>query len=234
VYINNPVLTREEFYESLVAAFGLPREADRSKAWFVAAFDRMLRERHARGASRPVLVIDEAQSLPPELLEEIRLLANIETDTAKLLLVILTGQPELAERLNDPGLRQLKQRVALRCQLDPLSARETAGYIAGRIRVAGGNPAAIFSREAVLAVDAHARGIPRTISVICGNALLTAFAVGQRPITADIITEVARDFDLARPNAEGPREIRHTPSSVEHSLGLASRLTRWARRQEPA
>jgi len=168
------------------------------------------------------------------LLEEVRLLANIETDTAKLLLVILTGQPELGARLNDPGLRQLKQRVALRCHLEPLDARETAGYIAGRIRVAGGNPAAIFSRDAVLAVNAHGGGIPRTISVICGNALLTAFAAGQRPVTPDIIAGIARDFDLARPYAAPVPDMSNPASPVEQARAFASRWTRWGSRQEPA
>ena len=129
-----------------------------------------------------MLIVDEAQSLPLELLEEIRLLANIETDDQKLLSVIIAGQPELADRLNEQALRQLKQRVALRCELRPLTLHETAGYIAGRIRAAGGVGAQVFTREAVALIHERSHGIPRTISVIADNALLGGFAAGQRPV----------------------------------------------------
>ncbi len=128
-----------------------------------------------------MLIVDEAQSLPQDLLEEIRLLANVETNEEKLLSVIIAGQPELADRLNHESLRQLKQRVALRCQLRPLTLQETAGYIAGRIRAAGAVGAQVFTREAVSLIHEHAHGIPRTVSVIADNALLGGFAAGQRP-----------------------------------------------------
>jgi general secretion pathway protein A len=139
-------------------------------------------------------------------LEEIRLLANIETDVDKLLPVVLVGQPELAERLNDPRLRQLKQRVALRCTLSPLSLKETASYIAGRIEIAGGNPGLVFTREAVAAVYERSLGVPRTISVICDNALLTAFAEEQRPVRRDTVETVCRDFDLLERRTTDRRE----------------------------
>ena len=130
-----------------------------------------------------MLIVDEAQSLPLDLLEEIRLLANIETDDEKLLSVIIAGQPELVGRLNDESLRQLKQRIALRCELRPLTLQETAAYIAGRIRAAGGVGARVFTREAVELIHERSRGIPRTISVIADNALLGGFAAGQRPVS---------------------------------------------------
>lgn len=195
VYLNNPTLTRGEFYAFLAGQFGLPAAAADSKAHFLVEIERELRRRDAIGAT-PVLVIDEAQSLPDELLEEIRLLANIETDTHKLLPLVLAGQPELATRLNQSSLRQLKQRVALRCQLVAMTLPETAAYVASRIRLAGGDPATLLSREAVIAVFEHSHGIPRTISVLCDNALLTAFATGERPVGATTIRTVARDFDL--------------------------------------
>ena len=142
-----------------------------SKTTMLHELERVLRERRAAGETI-ALVIDEAQSLSHELLEEIRLLANIETSTEKLLPVVLAGQPELADRLNEPSLRQLKQRVALRCDLGLLSPTETAGYIAGRLRVAGGDAGQIFTREAVEIVAERSGGIPRTINVICDNALV--------------------------------------------------------------
>ena len=129
----------------------------------------------------PALVVDEAQSLTPALLEEIRLLANIETTTTKLLPLVLAGQPELAERLNDPSLRQLKQRIALRCTIKTFELQETAAYIASRVRVSGGDPVRLFTRDAVVAIHAHSRGIPRTISVLCDNALLNGLALAGIP-----------------------------------------------------
>ena len=143
-----------------------------------------------------VLLVDEAQSLPRDILEEIRLLANIETNERKLLTVILAGQPEVTALLNDPTLRQLKQRIALRCELRPLTLQETAGYLAGRIRAAGGVGAQVFTREAVTLIHERSGGVPRTISVIADNALLTGFAVGQRPVNSATVREVCRDFDL--------------------------------------
>src|SRR5204862_3698782 len=131
--------------------------------------EAVLRERRARGEV-VALVIDEAQSLSAELLEEIRLLANIETPFERLLPVILAGQPELRDRLNEPGLRQLKQRVALRCEIAPFTLQETAAYMAARIKHAGGEAARLFTREAVMLVHDHSRGIPRTVNVVCDNA----------------------------------------------------------------
>ena len=126
VYLSNPMLTRSEFFEFLAWGFGLDAAAETSKTRFLLELTRTLTERQAeRGAS--ALIIDEAQCLPQELLEEIRLLANIETAVDKLLPVVLVGQPEFADRLNEPSLRQLKQRVALRCVLPPLDAAGNGG-----------------------------------------------------------------------------------------------------------
>jgi general secretion pathway protein A len=195
VYLNNPMLTRSEFLEFMATQFHLSSAAAGSKTRLLSEIEQLLRNRRRRGETT-VLMIDEAQSLPADLLEEIRLLANIETDTEKLLPLVLAAQPEMAARLNSPALRQLKQRVALRCRLAPLTLTQTAGYIAGRIRLAGGDPVTLFSHDAVRAIHEHARGIPRTISVICDNALLSGFATKQRPVGSDLVDEVCRDFDL--------------------------------------
>ena len=195
-YLNNPALTRDEFLQFLTKAFRLGAEAAGSKTELLSKLTASLAKSHAQGHVT-ALVVDEAQSLPHELLEEIRLLANIETSTAKLLQVVLVGQPELADRLNNASLRQLKQRVAIRATLRPLDLRATAALIAGRIRVAGGDPSSVFTPGAVELVYRYSQGVARTINVICDNALLSGFAAEQRPVGPAILEEVCRDFDLA-------------------------------------
>jgi general secretion pathway protein A len=195
VYLSNPALTRQEFVEMLARRFHLGQQAAQSKAVLLGDLELVLHERRARGEIT-ALVVDEAQSLSAELLEEIRLLANIETPTQKLLPLVLAGQPELADRLNDAVLRQLKQRVGLRCEVTPFDLAETAAYIASRIRTAGGEAARLFTREAVMLIHEYSRGIPRTISVMCDNALLSGLALDQKPVGRDIVLEVCRDFDL--------------------------------------
>ena len=168
VFIDNPTLSRPEFFETLAARFGLGANAERSKATLLSELESTVRERRSRGETT-ALVVDEAQALPDELLEEIRLLANMETPDAKLLPLVLTGQPEFAERLNQPGLRQLKQRIALRCDLKPLNLQDTAAYIASRIRTAGGNPANIFTREAVMLIYDRTRAASLEPSASCAT-----------------------------------------------------------------
>jgi general secretion pathway protein A len=196
VYLANPTLDRHEFVEYLARGFGLPQEALSSKARLLTELEQVL-VAFRRADTFVALIIDEAQSLPYELMEEVRLLANIESETDKLLPVVLVGQPELADRLNERALRQLKQRVALRCRINPLDLHQTAAYIAHRLTLAGGDPASVFSRESVIAIFERSRGIPRLINVICDNALLSGFALDRRPIGSDLIAEVSDDFDLA-------------------------------------
>jgi general secretion pathway protein A len=195
VHLSNPTLTRDEFIEMLAAKFDLTSQAATSKASLLVELEGVLIARRARGEST-VLIVDEAQSLSPELLEEIRLLANIETNDEKLMSLILAGQPELAARLNTPALRQLKQRIALRCDLKPLALAETAAYLVGRIRAAGGRGAQVFTREAVALIHERSHGLPRTINVIADNALVSGFALGTRPVGRQVVREVCQDFDL--------------------------------------
>jgi general secretion pathway protein A len=196
VYLSNPLLTRSEFFEFLAWGFGLDAGAEASKTRFVLELTRTLLARREAGGTS-ALVIDEAQCLPYELMEEIRLLANIETASDKLLPVVMVGQPELADRLNEPSLRQLKQRVALRCFLPALDAPETVAYISNRVSVAGGNSDQLFTGAAIDTIFEHSRGIPRTVSVICDNALLNGFAADERPVGRETVLEVCRDFDLS-------------------------------------
>jgi general secretion pathway protein A len=195
IHINNPALTRGEFVDILARGFSLSEEAAHSKAALLRELEMVLKETRARGEI-VALVVDEAQALSDELLEEVRLLANIETAEEKLLPLVLAGQPELAARLNETHLRQLKQRVSLRCEIEGLDLSEAAAYIASRIRAAGGEPHRLFSRQAIVLIHERSKGVPRTISVICDNALLSGFATGTHPVTRDIVAEVCRDFDL--------------------------------------
>ena len=202
IVLDNPTLTREEFIEILAARFQLGAAAAGSKAALLEALEAELRARRARDEIT-ALIVDEAQSLSNELLEEVRLLANIETPTEKLLPLVLAGQPELASRLNESALRQLKQRVALRCEVAPLDLGDTAAYIVSRIRTAGGNTTKLFTREAVTLIHEFSRGIPRVINVMCDNALISGFALKRQPVDRDIVAEVCRDFDLTK--AEAPQ-----------------------------
>jgi general secretion pathway protein A len=222
VHLQNPALSRAEFIEMLAARFELGDRPTTSKTALLMEMEALLTTRRARGEAT-VLIIDEAQALPLELLEEIRLLANIETDQQKLLTVILAGQPELADRLNEKSLRQLKQRIALRCELGPLTLQESCGYIAGRIRAAGGVGSQTFTREAVMLIHERAAGIPRTLNVIADNALLNGFAMEQRPVTSKTVLEVCDDLDLRTDASSAPpprAAVRPTPAEPARSNRL--------------
>ncbi|HTV00736.1 MAG TPA: AAA family ATPase [Luteitalea sp.] len=224
--LRNPTMERGEFLQFLAESFGLSERAAASKTVMLGEFEQLLRQRHAKGLLT-ALVIDEAHSLPTELLEEVRLLANIETHDTKLLPLVLLGQPELADRLNDPSLRQLKQRVALRCSLEPLNVRETAAYVAKRIQLAGGDSLQLFTREAIEGVHRGSGGIPRLINVICDNALVGAMAAEVKPVTQSIVREVCLDFDLPvlpAPDAATPQVGAPTPAGAEPTGWHAGRL----------
>jgi general secretion pathway protein A len=229
VSLNNPILTREDFLRTLASRFELSAEASRSKSAFLDELESVLRDRRRRGEIS-VLVVDEAQTLSGELLEEIRLLANIESATDKLLLLVLAGQPEFAARLNDPALRPLKQRVTLRCDIRPFDMAETAAYIASRIATAGGDSFRLFTREAVVAIHECAHGVPRTVNVICDNALLGAFALGRLSVDRSVVMDVVADFDLtpewpaapADPPARQETTVLDAPATTE-STATASR-----------
>lgn len=213
VHLHNPTLSRTEFAELMAIRFGLSEAARRSKAVMLVELEAMLRHRRGNGETT-VLVIDEAQSLPIELLEEVRLLANVETNDEKLLPVIVAGQPELASRLNEPALRQFKQRIALRCALRALTEEETAVYITQRIGVAGGDGAAVFTPDAVALIHERSRGLPRLIGVIADNALLGGYAAAAKPVGRTIVAEVCRDFDLE------PEAVTPPPAPVSRPVLL--------------
>ncbi len=218
VYVKNPKLTRGELFEQIASGFKLPATAMISKPRLLKLLEDSLVASRAAGRS-PALIVDEAQALSDDTIEELRLLANLESDDTKLLPLIVAGQPELADRLNQHQLRQFKQRIAMRCLLTPFSLPETASYIFGRVRLAGGDAAKIFTRDAVMAIHRASKGIARTISVICDNALITGFALERRPVDVAIVEEVCRDFDLAVRTSEAR-------SAVPVPVSVASRDTR--------
>jgi type II secretory pathway predicted ATPase ExeA len=227
VALRNPAMDRRDFLEFLAREFALSPEAASSKTVLLHEMEALLRRRHEAGLLT-ALVLDEAHSMPIELLEEVRLLANIETADTKLLPLIMLGQPELADRLNEPALRQLKQRIALRCRLDPLDLRETAAYIAKRIRLAGGDSLRAFTREAVSAIYTGSGGVPRLINVICDNALVSGMAAGEQPVGQETIREVCADFDL-------PVAVTASPApAVTRQLSSAPLAAAAAPQAEPA
>lgn len=193
-------------FHCMMADFGIPAEPC-SKSETVIRLNRWLLDKHRAGQSA-VLIVDEAQNLREGVLEEIRLLTNLETATEKLLQIVLAGQPELEQKLKCAALRQLRQRITIRCRTLPLTREETRGYIAMRLSIAGAEGEPAFSAEAVDAVHAFSRGVPRVINVLCQHSLIHAFSERMRPVAAAVVEEVARDFDLERYESEEELENR--------------------------
>jgi len=195
-FIFNPRLDPIGFLHMLFDEFGIEHRC-RTKAEYLLALNHFLIEclKEDRTA---LLIIDEAQNLSPEMLEEVRLLSNLETPTSKLIQIMLVGQPELDEMLDRPDLRQLRQRIALRYHLKPFDADELDHYVDERLRLAGYTGKGIFKRSARKALMRVTSGTPRLVNVVCDTALLTGYARGQQTLGADVIEEVARDLHLDR------------------------------------
>lgn len=193
-FVFNPGLDPSQFFDYMLADFGLRCEA-RQKGEMLQHLNKWLLERYRVGGTA-VLIVDEAQNLSAEVLEEIRLLTNLETSKEKLLQIVLSGQPELEAKLNRPELRQLRQRITLRCKTQVLTREETHQYVASRLRVAGADSRPIFTPQAVDAVYGYSRGIPRLINSLCEHGLINAFAEQKRPVPAEMIHEIAREFQL--------------------------------------
>lgn len=192
-FIFNPRLEVLDLLEFILADFGIVCES-RTKSGMLIQLNRWLIERYRRHETC-VLVIDEAQNLSFDLLEEIRLLTNLETSSEKLLQIILSGQPELEDKLRQPNLRQLRQRVSLWCRTVPITALQTGDYIAERLRISG-TTETIFLPAAVQAIYASSQGIPRVINLICEHAMITAYVEDKHQIGPDIIQAVVKDLDL--------------------------------------
>jgi general secretion pathway protein A len=242
-YVFNPRLSIDEFYHHVTQMLGIKDWAN--KAELLMSMGKVLEERHRRGL-RTVLIIDEAHELSDYVLEEIRLLMNFESDNAKHLQIVLTGQPELREKLNQANLRQLKQRVALRCKMHALpNVDETERYITERLLIAGSDQPNMFTPGAVDFIFQCSEGIPRQINNLCDNALLAGYAAGEQVIGRQIIEEVADNLDLLPRNenliaaekpveavssarvltAEAREELRNNRSRVESTSTNSSSST---------
>jgi general secretion pathway protein A len=217
-FIFNPRLDVMDFFAMLFDEFGI-ESGCRTKAEYLLALNRFLIERLQKGQTS-LLIIDEAQNLSPEMLEEVRLLSNLETPTSKLIQIMLVGQPELNDLLARPQLRQLRQRIVLRHHLRPFDEKELDAYIDERLRLAGYAGKGIFKRSARRALYAATGGVPRLVNVVCDAALLAGFTAEQVTLGADVIEEVARDLCL--------------PGVVDEagaSAGVAARASRPGRRR---
>jgi len=213
----NPTLTRGEFYDTLMLKFGIECSSP-LKSRQLQALQEMLIRNLADG--RPtLLIVDEAQRLSPELLEEIRLLLNLETPREKLLKIVISGQPELGEVLARPELRQLKQRVSCICKLKELSLHELQEYLHHRLTQAGLARQSLFNAEIIELIQSYTQGIPRLVNSLCNSALQTGFAMQSRDVTAAIIEEAARDLDLECAAAAVP-----TASIAQLAAGAAKTI----------
>ncbi len=198
-YIFNPILDRVDFLNYICVDLGIESDGMKSRGQSLTALHNFLLDCYTRD-EKVFLIIDEAQCLEPELLQEVRLLTNLETAKNKLLHVILLGQPELDQILEEPRFRPLKQRISVRYQLRHLRLKETKEYILYRLKRAGSRNLSIFDNVAVRAIHRTSKGIPRLINIICDNALLTGFSLGENRIGKTIIRDVAMNLDGPKKN----------------------------------
>ncbi len=201
-HLFNPKLSTRDFLKYICHDLGLKTEGLTTKGELITLLHSFLLECYARN-ERVILIIDEAQTLSPNLFEEVRLLTNLETPKSKLLQVILMGQPELDKILADQRFRQLRQRISVRYYLKPLNRKETKEYIEKRLKVAGARDVNLFDEGAVREVHRRSNGIPRLINVLCDNALVTGFVEEKPIIDRGIVREVAKDMEgpMTKPRA---------------------------------
>ena len=193
-FLFNSRMNSNQLFDFILAEFDISCDS-KSKSQQLLKLNHWLLDRYRAGET-VVLIIDEAQNLTYPVLEEIRLLTNLETSTEKLLQIVLSGQPELEEKLKLPQLRQLRQRIMLRCRTSPLSPEQTQEYIAERLRIAGASGDPIFGPKTVEAIHVYSLGIPRVINLLCEHSLVNAFVEQQRPIQPKIVEDVAHEFQL--------------------------------------
>jgi len=193
IYLFNPNVPFSALLDTIDQAAGLDVRQDNIAAR-VQHLHNVLIEEYRKGCN-VVLVVDEAQNMPVKTLENLRMLSNLETSKDKLIQIVLVGQPEFGRMLDRNELRQLKQRIAVRATLAPLSATESLAYIQYRLEKAGAESTDIFTRGALRRIVKHARGIPRILNILCDNALITGFGYEQKPVSAAIAREVIADFE---------------------------------------
>ena len=225
VFIFNTNVTFEEILEYMFAEFALPVHNGK-KLYMLQRLNSFLLE-ELRGGGNVALLIDEAQDLEFSVLEDLRLLSNLETAKEKILQIVLSGQPELGQKLSNPILRQLRQRIGINCRLLPLSRDEITEYVQYRLQAAGCPDLKLFSREAEEQIYHFSRGIPRLVNVVCDNALVIGYALGKKRIGADVIGEAAADLLSVEPSRE---ELDERPVEVSAPPPAIARQSRWRTR----
>jgi general secretion pathway protein A len=220
-YLFNSRLSPTEFLQYIVSDFGLP-SAGKNKAELLFDLCNYVVNRGLNKLTT-VLIVDEAHHLSIEALEEVRLLTNLETAENKLLQIVLVGQPELDEKLDSVKLTQLKQRIAIRSHLEPLSFDETRGYIEKRMQLVAcdAKRQEIFPTPTIASIYRHSRGIPRLINTICENALVSAYAKQMQAVPSELVDEIAKDFRL---NVVRPAEVDRSAGLDEIDLQRAARI----------
>jgi type II secretory pathway predicted ATPase ExeA len=231
-FVFNPRLDALDFLEFVLADFGIPQNPrvkagmPQTKSAMLMQLNRWLIDRFRNG-ELCAIVVDEAQNLSWELLEEIRLLTNLETSSEKLVQIVLSGQPELEEKLRDPSVRQLRQRISLWCRTRPLKSDETKAYVMNRLRIAGASQP-VLTPEAVQLVHRYSKGIPRLINLICEHAMISAYVEQIKPIPARIVESVSLELDLEQqPFVISPEAMSGLPedglsSSISSSINPIS------------
>lgn len=224
-FLFNSRMNSSQLFDFILAEFEIKCDS-KSKSQQLMSLNHWLLDRY-RAGEVAVLIIDEAQNLTFPVLEEIRLLTNLETATEKLLQIVLSGQPELEEKLKLSELRQLRQRIMLRCKTGPLTKEQTYEYIHERLRIGGAGPEPIFTKQAMDTVHLYSLGVPRVINLLCEHSLVNAFAEQQRPIAPSIVEEVAREFQLDEVGplptgaSRGMREDAYNSEAFIQNLGEA-------------
>ena len=214
-FLFNSRMNSSQLFDFILAEFDIACES-KSKSQQLLKLNHWLLERYRDGET-VVLIIDEAQNLTYPVLEEIRLLTNLETSTEKLLQIVLSGQPELEEKLKLPQLRQLRQRIMLRCRTTPLTEEQTGEYITERLRIAGASGAPIFSAKTIETIHVYSLGIPRVINLLCEHSLVNGFVEQQRPIQPKIVEEVAHEFQLDEVEPVAPNGATKIDADVYNS-----------------
>jgi len=221
-FLFNSRMNSSQLFDFILAEFEIQCDS-KSKSQQLMKLNSWLLDRYRDGET-VVLIIDEAQNLTYPVLEEIRLLTNLETSTEKLLQIVLSGQPELEEKLKLPQLRQLRQRIMLRCRTTPFLQEQTQEYILERLRIAGASGAPIFSPKAIEAVHMYSMGIPRVINLLCEHSLVNGFAEQIRPIHPKIVEEVAREFQLDEVEPIPPSGTARVDTDVYNSEAFIQNL----------
>jgi general secretion pathway protein A len=221
-FLFNSRMNTNQLFDFILAEFDIPCES-RTKSQQLMKLNQWLLERYRHGETA-VLIVDEAQNLSYPVLEEIRLLTNLETSTEKLLQIVLSGQPELEEKLKLPQVRQLRQRITLRCKTSPLTTEQTFDYITERLRIAGASGPPIFGKEAVETIHLYSLGIPRVVNLLCEHALVNSYVEQKRVVTGKVIEDVAREFQLDEVEPVAPPGSIQVPGDVYSSEAFLQNL----------